>query len=233
MFDWYARDIAGFFVAFSLFPVVLLLPGAALLKALPVDLRDSTIERRLGLSLLCGFAAWPVVLALLGHIDVRVMAVVTVLAALAGARHLLRPTPRFALSFPLGAAAAVLALATAAALVQSLPWPTADGFLHHWVVWDAQKHAAVTRMILETGIPPQNFNWTLEAPDTGLPPLGYYYQFYTLPAVVSMLSGGTVEARHAIFAVQPWLMLALYVLILEVLRSIAPGSPSPSARLRS
>jgi len=232
MIDWILHDVTAFAVSLALVPAVVLLPGALSFRlALPSEWRTASPERRLGLSLLFGFSAWPVVLGLIGHAGPAAMVFVTVPVALAGGWFLLRATPRLTASFRVGTAAAAFAVATAGALFYSLPWATPEGLLYHTVVWDAQKHAAVTRMIIETGAPPRNLSWTLEAPETGFPPLGYYWQFYNLLAVVSLLSGGIVEARDTVFPIQPWLVLALHVLLLEILRAIAPASHRP--RLRS
>ncbi len=232
MIDWILHDVTAFAVALALVPAVVLLPGALSFRlALSSEWRTASPERRLGLSLLFGFSAWPVVLGLIGHAGPAAMVFVTVPVALAGGWFLLRATPRLTTSFRVRAAAAVFAVASLCALLLSLPWATSEGFLYHYVIWDAQKHAAVTRMIIETGAPPLNIYWTLEAPETAFPRLGYYWQFYNLLAVVSLLSAGAVEARVAVFAVQPWLLVALYALMLEILRAIAPASPHP--RLRS
>ncbi len=231
MFDWFARDIAGFLTAFALFPLAVVFPGALLFRAfLPSEWRETSAERRLGLSLLCGFAAWPVVLSLVGHAGPRAILGAAVIGCAAGLRELVRAMPRMKGSFRLTVAAVVLAVAGAAALFNLLPWLTEDGFRLSAVTFDGQKHVAVTRMIVETGIPPKNLLWTMEAPAEDLSALGYYFQFHTLLAAVLLLSGDLVEARHALHASMPWLLLAHYVLILEILRAVTGGSPAPKLR---
>jgi hypothetical protein len=151
-------------------------------------------------------------------------------AAIWGAALLLRERPLPRLSFAVKAAGAVLLLSALFTLIRSLPFPTQDGPLHQMSLWDAQKHVAVTKMMLQTGIPPKNLLWTVEGADSGRTLLGYYYQFYTLPAVVQTASFDLTEVRHAFFACQAWLLLAFHVLILEIIRFTTGRSPDPKIR---
>lgn len=230
MFDWFISDIAGFAFGVAFFPLVVLLPGVALFRhALPDDWREASFERRLGLGLIFGFCVWPLILATVGKVGTWAMLVAATPAGFYGAFVLFKDGARLQLSFAVKTAAAVFALSAVLTLIRSLPWPTDEGFLVHETMWDGQKHAAVTRMIIETGIPPKNLFWTLEGSD-GNPPLGYYYQFYTLPAVISLASFDMAQAHHALFSCQAWLILAFHVLILEILRCIAGRSPEPKMR---
>ncbi len=231
MLDWYIRDIAGFWLAFALFPLVVLLPGVALFRGvLPTEWRSATPERRIGFGLIFGFAVWPLVLVTVGRAGMWVMLAAALPAAICGAALLLRERPLPRLSFAVKAAAIVLVLSALFTLMRSLPLSTQDGPLHHMSLWDAQKHVAVTKMMLQTGIPPKNLLWTLEGADSGRALLGYYYQFYTLPALVQTASFDLTEVRHAFFACQAWLLLAFHVLILEIIRFTTGRSPDPKIR---
>lgn len=223
--DWLFQDLGGFVLAMALHPLVVLLPGAALSRLLPASLRSSA-GGALGCALLSGFALVPPILDYCGRFGPSALVAADLALAGLGGLTLWRRRRLWRLRawrWPL----ALFVITAALMLACSLAIPANGDIWLNLVVVDHVKHAAVADMIAQTGTPPRNL---LAAPE--FPALRYYYYFYLAPAVLDLLGGSWIEARHAVFGSAPWLMLGLYCLALTTLRAVRPAAQADAAAQR-
>lgn len=221
--EWFTQDVVGFLLAFALTPLALVLPGAALARLA----QGRGPKLSWSLSLLAGFALLPPVLDLAGRAGPRAMLAADAALALAGAVLLAR-RGEWRASGGWRWPAILFGGVALLAFLCALPIPAGGDIWLNLLNVDHVKHAAVVDMIAQTGSPPRNL---LAAPET--PPLRYYYFFYLAPAVVDMAGGGWIAARHAVFAVIPFLMLALYALAAEIAERLAPAIDEASRARRA
>ncbi len=191
----------------------LAIPGGALfarLLRLP-GFVEAGLARRAGVGLLCGFACLPVLCDLAGRLGSGAMTAAAVAMALAGVPALVKGAGPWTRVGPVWLAAALAWIVFAALCLVDLP-DGAGGLSHSYLMIDHVKHAAVTWSIEDTGTPPGNP--TFFEPGRKV---AYYYFFYTLTAVASIVGGPLgVAARHAGFAGSILAGFALFALVFEV-----------------
>lgn len=206
-------EVYGTLVALVLFATLLVCGGAffACLLNFP-GFAEARLAERAGLSLLCGLACLPIVLDLTGRLGPVPMALVATASALVGAALL-----------PIGAAPARLDgrwlaaggvwIAFATLCLIDIP-DGSGGLLHSHFVVDYVKHAATTWSIAQSGTPP--FDPLFHEPGRTA---AYYYFFYTLTAVVSIVGAPLrIAARHAAFASGIVTGFAILALLYQVWR---------------
>ena len=119
------------------------------------------------------------------------------------------PRSSFSRGWP---AAALLWIVFASLLVVDMPG--VGNLQHSLLAIDYVKHSAVTWSLAEAGAPPWNpaFYEPGEA-------MSYYYLFYTIPAVATVLiTPFGAAARHAAYACAPLMGFALFALAETILR---------------
>jgi hypothetical protein len=178
------------------------------------DYAEEDFLERTGTALLCGVACLPVLLDLAGRLGASAMGGLAVLLALAGTPALFRRPGLELRHWPSILGIVIWCVADIAFLVD---WPNGSGLAHGYFVIDYVKHASATWSIASTGTPP----WNPAAFD----PQGhaaYYYFFYTLTAVVSLIGSHLgIEARHAAYAASPCMGLALFALVYAIWKRVA------------
>ena len=155
---------------------------------------EAGLVERAGLSLICGLACLPILLDLTGRLGPVPMTLVATAIALAGAALLpIGATPRRLDATWLVAASAWIVVATLCLV--DIP-DGSGGLLHSRFVIDHVKHSAATWSVAQSGTPP--FDPLFHEPGRTA---AYYYFFYTLTAVVSIVGAPLgIAARHAAFA---------------------------------
>ncbi len=92
-------------------------------------------------------------------------------------------------------------------LFEWVDFDTGQALFQPFTVIDAVKHAAVSEAILQSGAPPHDPFFLRPAP------VGYYYFFYTLAALVQRLSLGLVDARAAVGGLVVWTGIGIFGLV--------------------
>ena len=109
---------------------------------------------------------------------------------------------------------AVAAIWIVASILIVIDMPGVGSLQHSLLAVDYVKHAATTWSLAEAGSPP--WNPTYHDPGRAM---SYYYLFYTLPAVATMLGAPLgIAARHAAYACAPLMGFALFALARMTLR---------------
>ena len=208
-------ELAHVLVALIVLVALVTAAGALFARALgfPGFAQAGGLER-VGLALLVGLAALPVVLDLAGRFGPTAMAASALALALAGlpslAPALRAPLPagaRFGLAW-----GAVWIVASTAFL---LPWPDgAGGLVNSVFALDYVKHAEATAAVAGAGTPP--WNPTFFTPGAHA---AYYYFFYALTAAATLVAAPSgVEPRHAAYAAAGLAAFALYALAEQLWR---------------
>lgn len=168
---------------------------------------DASPLERAGLGLICGFGCLPILLDYAGRSGPRAMSAFALALAAMGAPSLLpfRSANRLRLH-PGWIAVALLWVVLALSLVVDMP---VGGLLgRSLLAVDYVKHASATWSLAEAGAPP----WNPAFYEPGRT-MSYYYLFYTLPAVGTVLGAPFgVSARHAAYACAPLIGFALFAL---------------------
>jgi hypothetical protein len=115
---------------------------------------------------------------------------------------------------PLRIGAIPLALTVAWLIISIVEWidiDTGTQLFQPFTVIDAVKHAATAQAILDTGAPPRDPFFL--RPER----VGYYYFFYSLPALMQRLCCGAIDARAAMGGCVVWVGIGLFGLIRMVL----------------
>lgn len=217
-------DACGVLFAALLGVPLVLLPGYALGTIAGVlDFRALPPGRRALCAALFGIALLPALDALLIQAaGVPAAALANAALGLAALRPVLRdlrgPLDRQALGL------AALWLAIVAYALIDLDTGTA---LHQpLTVIDLVKHAALTRAIVEHGLPPVDPFFA--RPERA----GYYYYFYTLTALVDWAGGRLVDGRTAFAGLAAWTGIALLGLLDRLLAATGFARDVPPRLLR-
>lgn len=168
---------------------------------------DASPLERAGLGLICGFGCLPVLLDYAGRLGPRAMSAFALALAVMGAPFL-SPfrNPDHARLHPGWFAAALLWVVLALSLMVDMPVGEILG--RSLLAVDYVKHASATWSLAEAGAPP--WNPAFYEPGRAM---SYYYFFYTLPAVATILGAPFgVLARHAAYACAPLTGIALFAL---------------------
>jgi hypothetical protein len=218
-----AIDIAQSLLSVLLYIPLLLLPGLAIgAFAERNAVRPVSADEYLAEGLVLGFAVLPL-------LDSMAVRFATVPAALllnlllggAGLALLLRRgVPRFGAAAP-----AVLAIWTALVLLLSVDIDWQDKLFQSTPVLDMVKHAATVRAILESGAPPVDPFFAREGAS------GYYYFFYTLPALAVRLGFGFVEPRTAVIGLMVWTGIGLFALATLTMRRAGLAGAASARRI--
>jgi hypothetical protein len=213
-----AIDIAQLFLSLLLYIPLLVLPGLALAF---VAERGTTAapEDRLATALVLAFAVLPA----LDSMVVRLAGVTSAVAlnlALAAAGALVAHRHLRGLHVG-GAVWGIVALWLLVAMLLTVDFDWQGKLFQSVTVIDMVKHAATAQAILATGAPPADPFFARDGAS------GYYYFFYTLPALAARLGSGWLEPRAAVTGLTVWTGVALFCLAkLTVARAqLAPGVP--------
>ncbi|MCJ2090300.1 hypothetical protein MKK88_30580 [Methylobacterium sp. E-005] len=217
-------DACGVLLAALLGVPLVLLPGYALGTITGVlDIRTLPPGRRALCAALLGIALLPALDALL------ILAAGVPVAALAnGALGLaaLRPALRD-LRGPLDRPALALGALWLGIVTYALIDIDTGAALHQpLTVIDLVKHAALTRAIVEHGLPPVDPFFA--RPERA----GYYYYFYTLTALVDWAGGRLVDGRTAFAGLAAWTGIALLGLLDRLLAATGLVRDVPPRLLR-
>jgi len=226
-------DLVGIFTGIALFPLFLLAPGYAIAGLTDLlGFRRSSLNQKLGLSLLISIAICPIATYLLSRFGSFVLVWIAYGAAWAVVLTLLvksvweqrRSSLRLSLSVSRSTViAGAIALAWVLFAVASLIDIQVGHRLYFSVVdADHAARAAVTDAITRTGVPPANPSYFPGRPV----PLYYYYFWPLLCSLADRLGGPLVSARQAVIAGACWAGLALMAVIaiyLQQTRRFDPG----------
>ncbi|WP_342110355.1 hypothetical protein [Methylobacterium sp. SI9] len=198
-------DVCGVLLAALLGVPLVLLPGYALGSVTGVLAFRTLSPGRRGLcAALLGIALLPALDALLIQAaGVPVAALANVGLGLAVLRSALRDL-RGPLDRPAGALGALWLGIVAYALIDI---DTGAALHQPLTIIDLVKHAALTRAIVEHGLPPVDPFFA--RPERA----GYYYYFYTLTALVDWAGGRLVDGRTAFAGLAAWTGIALLGLL--------------------
>ena len=194
-------DVVGVLIATLLGLPLVVLPGYALGGLSGVlGFRELAPGRRLLCAALLG-------IGLLPFLDSALVAVAGVPAAalvsLAVATAALVPVVRTWRGRVDGSACALMALWIGVVIYALIDIDTGDALHQPIGVIDLVKHAALTRSIVESGVPP--LDPFFARPER----VSYYYFFYTLCALVDWLGGTWVDGRAAFAGLAIWTGIAL------------------------
>lgn len=190
-------DTLGVCLAALAYVPLLLAPGLALAWLFgPFEDRQTSPTMRPAVALVVGLAMLPLVDSLAARAIGLDLTLALNLALAAGALGLAwRGKWRLGISWPVA-----IALVVWLVLVL-LEWVDfdLDGRLYRpFMIIDLVKHAATTQAIHDTGAPPAD-------PFFARPGrVGYYYFFYTLPALAERLGAGWISARAAVGGLAFW-----------------------------
>ncbi len=204
-----AQDSLGFLLAtLAAFPL-LVLPGLAVSRLFDL-LSYRTLDRRdrWAVGLMVAHAVVPLLTCLLG----RTVGLPLTIAALLGLAVCAWPDlPALVGRVQRGAAvAAILAVAGTGLLV--VDWAAAGALYPSLLQIDLVKHAAITRVIAEHGVPPADpFFWRAGA-------ASYYYFYYTPAALIDLVGDDLIDARMAFAGLIPWTALAAVLLADDLYR---------------
>ena len=217
-------DIIGVLIATLLAIPVVVLPGYALGGLSGVlGFRDLAPGRRLLCAAFLG-------IGLLPFLDSALVAVAGVptaaLASLAVAAAVFVPLVRTWRGRIDGTACALLALWVGVAIYALIDVDTGDALHQPVSVIDLVKHAALTRSIVEGGVPP--LDPFFARPER----VSYYYYFYTLCALVDWLGGALVDGRTAFAGLAIWTGIALLGLVDRLLAASGLMRTEPADRAR-
>ena len=105
------------------------------------------------------------------------------------------------------------------AVISSVDLQTKDRLYFSVLANDNQTRVALTDAIVRTGIPPANPHLFLGQPS----PVSYFYFWMILPALLTRLTGGWIDARISFIASTVWAGIALRALVVLYLRFHAPN----------
>ncbi|MBM0207203.1 hypothetical protein JNW90_32595 [Micromonospora sp. STR1s_5] len=213
-----ATDIAQILLSLLLYLPLLVLPGLALAF---VAQRSTELapEERLATGLVLAFAVLPAVDSMAVRFAGLTSAVALNLALAAAGIAVAAQQLR---GLRLGRAAwAFIALWILLAIVLTVDFDWEGKLFQSTTVIDMVKHTATTQAILATGAPPADPFFARDGVS------GYYYFFYTLPALAARLGLGWLNPRAAVTGLIVWTGIALFCLAkLTVARAqLAPGVP--------
>jgi hypothetical protein len=227
------QDLMGIPVAFSLFPLLLLIPGYVLgwyTNVLSFRSRSGTLRILLGVVL--SIAVCPILTYLAARLvslpSVWLAYAFTWLVFLGLAAYRVRKT-----GIPMLITCAVnsrrrlivvLAVAVWVALATSAlsDLQIADGLFVSWVYGDYAKHIAVTNAISQSGVPPTNPfffpGYTVE--------LFLYYFWWLLCSLIYKIGQPLTEPRQAVFGGTVWAGIALMAIVVLYLDFLAADHPN-------
>lgn len=218
-------DVSGVLVATLIGVPVVVLPGYGLGAASGVlGFRDLAPGRRLLCAAFLG-------IGLLPFLDSALAALVgvpaTALFSLAVAPAVFVLAARNLRGRIDGPACALMALWLCVIAYALIDIDTGVDLLQPIGVIDLVKHAALTRSIVESGVPP--LDPFFARPER----VSYYYYFYTLCALVDWLGGTWVDGRTAFAGLAFWTGIGLMGLFDRLLAASGLGRGVPAGRLRS
>ncbi len=208
--NFFLHDLTGLILGTLILPIIGVLPGFALLRALEQTGFDGGRGwQRLGWALLLAFSMLPVIDASL----IRVAGVATafgvrVALALIASRGLIREAKDLQ-----GPSRALIGFAGLWWLAVAIAYLDVDwnGRLYQSLVAvDLVKHAAVVEAIAHHGLPLHDVFFARTQP------AGYYFYYYSLPALLHWVMGDLISARMAFASSLLWAGLAFPAVIWRI-----------------
>lgn len=217
-------DVSGVIAATLVGVPVVVLPGYGLGMASGVlGFRGLAPGRRLLCAALLGIGLLPFLhSALVALVGVPATALITLAVALVALVPMGR-TLRGRIDRP---ACALMALWLGVLAYALIDIDTGDALLQPIGVIDLVKHAALTRSIVESGVPP--LDPFFARPER----VSYYYYFYTPCALIDWLGGAMVDGRTAFVGLAFWTGIGLVGLVERLLAAsgLVPGVPAGRVR---
>ena len=218
-------DASGVLVATLFGLPVVVLPGYALGSVSGVlGFRALAPGRRLLCAALLGIGLLPFLdSALAALVGVPATALISLAVSVAALVPAVR-TPRSRVDRP---ACALMALWLGVVAYALIDIDTGAALLQPIGVIDLVKHAALTRSIVESGVPP--LDPFFARPER----VSYYYYFYTLCALVDWLGGALVDGRTAFAGLAFWTGIGLVGLIDRLLAASGLVRGASAGRVRA
>lgn len=210
-------DVAALVAAALVLLTMLCLPGAAI-AARAGWFGAATPDARWGVALLCGTATLPALLSVTGRLlGMHAAAVLLLALVLAGA------VPAWRIGRPQRWVVGGLGLAMAVAALEFTDVSWGGALYHPMMVLDLVKHLATINALVSWDMP-------LADPFVARPqPAGYYYFFYTLPAMPVLLTERLIDARAAFGGAVVAVAASVAALVALVWRRMAFAAPADRA----
>ncbi len=224
MANYTVQDLAGFFIAFSLFPFIFVAPG--FVSGWVLNLFDFRSRSKIGQTLLgmvFSFALSPIIFNLLcelisvklslfvlgGFAAIYLVLILTWIFDRTILKNLDRETqPPFRRYLLLAGGTALIWVTGTALLLVELQW--GDKLYFNIIAYDLSTRALIVDAMTRTGIPPINPSYYPGEPVR----LTYlYYFWYSLCSLVDVLGGRWVDGRLAMIASSAWCGLGLMATI--------------------